>query len=187
MGTLKILDATVEPLTLAEAKLHLRVDGNTEDALITALITATRQAAEFRCQRTLLQTTWELTQDAFTDALRLQYPRLMAVESVKYLDTAGVLQTLANTEYLVDADSEPGYVVPSGNGWPGTFNQINAVKVRYTAGYGTTADKVPQPIKQWMLLHIGHYYRNREASVGAGMQSLPYADGLLDEYRIWLL
>lgn len=48
MGTLKITDATVEPVTLAEAKLHLRVDHNAEDALITALITATRQAAEFR-------------------------------------------------------------------------------------------------------------------------------------------
>jgi uncharacterized phiE125 gp8 family phage protein len=186
MATLKITDAIVEPVTLAEAKLHLRVDHNAEDTLITALITATRQAAEFRCQRTLLQTTWELTQDTFTDALRLQYPRIIAVASVKYLDDTGVLQTLADTEYLVDTDSEPGYVVPAyGKAWPGTLDQINAVKVRYTAGYGTTADKVPAPIKQWMLLHIGHYYRNREAGVGAGMQSLPYADGLLDEYRIW--
>lgn len=187
MATLKITDATVEPLTLAQAKLHLRVDGSDEDALITALITATRTACEHRCLRSLLQTTWELTQDAFTSALQLQYPRIMAVESVKYLDAAGVLQTLAPSEYLLDADSEPGYVVPAyGKAWPDTYDQVNAVKVRYTAGYGTTADKVPAPLKQWLLLHIGHYYKHREAAAGA-LEPLPYADGLLDPYRIWLL
>jgi uncharacterized phiE125 gp8 family phage protein len=187
MTTIKITDATVEPITLAEAKLHLRVDGATEDALITALVTATRTACEHRCQRTLLQTTWELTQDGFTDALRLEYPRIIAVTSVQYRDAAGVLQTLAGTEYLLDADSEPGYVVPAyGKSWPYTYEQINSVKVRYTAGYGTTADKVPAPLKQWILLHIGHYYKNREAAAGA-LEPLPYADGLLDPYRIWQL
>jgi uncharacterized phiE125 gp8 family phage protein len=185
MATLKITDATVEPLTLAEAKLHLRVDGSDEDALITALITATRTACEYRCLRTLLQTTWELTQDSFTDALRLDYPRIMAVVSVKYLDTDGVQQTLAGTEYLLDADSEPGYVVPAyGKAWPETYGQVNAVKVRYTAGYGTTADKVPAPIKQWMLLHIGHYYKNREATASA-LEPLPYADGLLHPFMVY--
>ena len=107
--------------------------------------------------------------------------------TVKYLDVDGVQQTLAGTEYLVDVDSQPGYVVPAyGKAWPATYAQVNAVKVRYTAGYGTTADKVPAPIKQWMLLHIGHYYRNREAVGASALAPLPFADGLLDEFLIWL-
>lgn len=188
MPTLKITDATVEPVTLAEAKLHLRVDGTDEDTLIQALITATRTAAEFKCQRTFITTTWELTQDAFTSALRLQMPRVIAVQSVKYLDVLGVLQTLASTEYVVDATSEPGYVVPAPNKiWPVTYDVVNAVQVRYTTGFGSTAAAVPTPIKQWMLLHIGHYYKQREATAPGSLQPLPFLDSLLDEYRVWLL
>ena len=98
MGTLKITDASVQPVTLAEAKLHLRVDVADDDALITALITAARQRAEFITHRTLITTTWELSQDAFGCALRLQYPRVIAVSALTYLDSAGVLQTLAPSE-----------------------------------------------------------------------------------------
>lgn len=187
MPTTRTIDASVEPITLAQAKLHLRVDSSDEDALITALIKATRMAAEFALQRTLLQSTWRLTQDGFTEALRLQYPRVIAVTALQYLDDAGVLQALDPADYTVDAISEPGYVVPaSGKSWPTTAAQVNAVTVTYTAGYGTDPAAVPEPVKQWILLHIAHYYRNREAAT-AERQPLPFADGLLDPYRIWLL
>jgi uncharacterized phage protein (predicted DNA packaging) len=36
----------MEPLTLSEAKIHLRVDGEDEDALISSLITASREVVE---------------------------------------------------------------------------------------------------------------------------------------------
>ena len=188
MGTLKITDATVEPVTLAEAKLHLRVDVADDDALITALITAARQRAEFITQRSLISTTWELAQDGFADCLQLQYPRVIAVTALTYLDSLGTLQTLAPSEYIVDATSEPGKVVLGyGKSWPSTYAVPNAVKVRYTAGYGATAASVPLAIRQWMLIVIGSLYANREGAMSNALQSLAYVDRMLDEYRIWLL
>mgnify|MGYP000229230516 CR=1 FL=1 len=188
MSTLKITDASVEPVTLAEAKLHLRVDVADDDALITALITAARQRAEFITQRTLITTTWELSQDAFGCSLRLQYPRVIAVSALTYLDSAGVLQTLAPSEYIVDAASEPGQVVPGyGKTWPDTYAVPNAVKVRYTAGYGATAASVPLAIRQWMLFAVGLMYAYPEGAMSNSLQPLTYVDRMLDEYRIWLL
>lgn len=185
MPIIKIADATVEPISLDEAKAHLRVDVPDEDALIASIIKAVRLACEAQTQRTLIETTWEQVHDAFPEAVCLRMPRVLQVLSVKYLDESGVEQTLAQADYIVDRDSEPGHIVPApGKAWPATAQVPNAVRVRYTAGFGATAQDVPQDIKLWMLLHIGHYFHNREASA-KGIDPLPFAEGLLDPYRVY--
>lgn len=184
----RITDAGSEPLTLDEAKLHLRVTGSTEDTLITALIKAARTTCEERLQRSLLTTTWELTLDEFPEAIPLRRPRVQSVTSVKYVDVDGVEQTLDPAAYQVDDKSEPGWVVPAyGYSWPQTRQQVNAVAVRYTTGYGNNASDVPQPLRQWMLLMVGAMYENREAEViAAGISATPlkFAEHLLDTYYV---
>lgn len=183
---LKLITApATEPVTLAEAKLHLRVDGVTEDTLITALISAARQDAEHRLGRALITQTWELTLDAFTDTIELPRPVLASVTSIKYIDTTGAEITLSSGAYTVDTDSEPGRVYPVyGTSWPDTRDQLNAVRIRYVAG----AASVDTAIKQWMLLRIAALYENRESVVsGQAIQAAPrdFADGLLDRYKVY--
>lgn len=189
MALRKIADASVEPVTLAEAKAHLNVFETTRDAYITSLITVARTECEELLQRTLLTTTWELSLDAFPDVIELLMPRVIAVSSVKYYDTAGVLQTLSAPLYLVDDRNEPGAIVPAyGLTWPATREQLNAVTVTYTAGYGAAATAVPAPIKQWILLAMGTLFDNRERDVvtpGVVAVELGFADHLLDTYRVW--
>lgn len=191
MALRKLTDATIEPVSLAEARAHLRAATTAEDALITSLITVARQTCEDRLQRTLLQTDWELTVDYFPDALRLLMPTVMSVQSVQYVDEDGATQTLSPSSYQVDTKSEPGWIVPAyGYEWPTTREQINAVTVAYRCGYGTTAAAVPGPIKSWILLMIGSLYENRESvAVAQGIVSveLGFADRLLDVYRVWAL
>lgn len=190
MPGLKLITAPIfEPVTLAEAKLHCRIDGTDDDTLVTSLIVAARQAAENRTGRVLITQTWELQLDAFEAEIELPNPPTQSVVSVKYLDTAGADQTLAGTEYLLDATSEPGLLVPAyGKTWPSTYAVPNAVKVQYKAGYGDAAASVPHGVKQWMLLAIGTWYANREAMVSGALTSrdLPstFFDALLDPYRI---
>ena len=175
-------DPASEPVTLAEAKLACRIDGADEDTYISDLIVSARTMAEAHIGRTLLEATWDAVLDAFADEIELRNPPIVQVLSVKYLDEAGVEQTLDTSIYAVDSVSEPGRVLlASGKRWPTTFDGPNAVRVRFKAGYGAAAD-VPQPIKHWMLLHIGHYFRNRELA-GAAMQPLPYADSLLQAFE----
>ena len=171
-----------EPVTLDEAKLHLRVDGTDENALISAMISAARESCEDRIEGAIPVTGWKLTLDAFPDAIRLPRAPIASVESVKYLDADGVQQTLSALDYLVDTVSTPGYIVPAyGKAWPETRDQINAVEVEYTAGGAAPA----HAIKAWMLLAIGDMYANREASSDRPAVAHGFADRLLDPFRVW--
>lgn len=174
-----------EPLTLAEVLAHLREDAGVNDAQVQALITVAREACENRTERTLISTPWRLTMDSFPDAFELMQPPIIAVQSVQFVDEAGVLQTLDPADYTLDSVSEPGYLVPAfGKEWPAVRNQPNAVTVNYTAGYGTEAASVPAPLKQWMLLAIGDMYSYRDRSSEKPTVPHSFVDGLLDPYRM---
>lgn len=187
MGLKLLLAPSVEPLTLAEAKAHCRVDVADDDALITSLIVAARQVAEHLTARALVTQQWRLTLDAFPDAaIDLPLPPLASVESVKYRDAAGVLQTLDAAAYTVHTSALVGQVAPAyGQTWPSARDQREAVVIDFTAGYGNAA-AVPQAIKQWLLLSIGGWYSRRDALDLAQPFELPRGmwDLLLDPYRI---
>ena len=177
-----------EPITLAEALTHLREvgDGGANDAYITSIITVARTACEGRTERSLITTPWLLKLDGFPDAIELASPPLIAVQSVQYLDELGALQTLDPASYVVDTQSEPGYLVPAPEAaWPTTqAGAINTVRVAYTAGYGPTGASVPAPLRHWILLAIGEMYENRNASAERPAIRSQFVDHLLDPYIV---
>lgn len=176
-----------EPVSLSEAKQHLRVDGSDDDALISSLIVAARQQAENETLRALCTQTRELVRDYFPHDFILRGAPIQSIVSVSFIDADGNDQVLDPVDTLLDKDSEPGYLVPAyGRDWPETFPVPNAVRVRYICGYGSAAD-VPQSIKQWMLLAIGAMYAQREAISDRPLSALPdrFWHRLLDPYRIY--
>lgn len=177
---------TIEPITLAEAKLSLRVDGADEDTLITGLIVAAREQAESILGRSLTTQTWMMLSDQFDDVLALQWGPTISVSSVQYVDTAGTLTTLPTTDYVVDIYGTPGRILPtSADGWPETHaTQPNTVRVTYTAGYGSTAAHIPASIRQWVTLAVGDMYLHRERSAERPSVPQDFADGLLDGHRV---
>ena len=182
-----ITAATTYPVTLAEAKLHCRIDSSDDDTLIAALITAATELAEQKTGRAIMAQTWELTHDAFPDSFELTRTPVQSITSVKYYDANGVQQTLANTLYALDNADEFGvaYVVPVYAGdWPDTRDQINAVAVRYLAGYESVA-AVPESIKAWIKLMVGAMYENRESEGAVQTHTLGFADRLLDRYKVY--
>ena len=181
---------SAEPLSLADAKLHLRVDADIteDDGLIAALIVTARQQAEHRTGRALVSQQWRLGLDQFPDdSLELPLPKLQSVQSVTYLDADGVRQTLAGAEYDVITDEMVGSIVPAyGKSWPDCRAWPGSVQVSYTCGYGAAVD-VPQSIKAWMLLAIGAWYENREAlTAGQPVAELQrcFWNGLLDPFYV---
>lgn len=178
----------IEPLTLAEAKLHCKVDGADDDTLITALITTAREQAEHRTRRALITQQWTATFDRFPELIELRKPPLVSVQSVKYLDADGALQTLDAAEYQVVTSELVGYIKPAyGKSWPACRVQPDSIAILYTCGYGEAAADVPQSIKAWMLMAISTMYDQREGIVtGTIVAQVPrdFCAGLLDQYWV---
>jgi uncharacterized phiE125 gp8 family phage protein len=179
---------TVEPITIDDVKLHIRQDASIltlEDGMITRLITSARQRAEHLTGRAFLQQTRGIVLDTFPNAIELTKTPVIDVVEVKYLDAANQLQTLSSSDYVVDSFGTTGYIVPAyGKTWPSTYPEINAVRVQYRAGYGTTADSVPECVKDWMLLIIEDLYRNRGATVDKEVRAHPLLDCMLDPVTV---
>ena len=180
---------TVEPLTTVEAKAHLRLEIDTDDAPVQILISAARRFVEHATGRSLITQTWTLYDDCWPECEPIRLPRgpVIAVSSVKYYDSDNVLQTMASTDYLVDVTCDPARValLPTAV-WPTAYPRINAIQVAYTAGYGATAASVPEDLKHALKLLVGHWYENREGVItGTISKALEFSiDALLDGYRI---
>ena len=196
-----------EPVTLLEAKQHLRVDVDDDDALIGSLIAAARQAAETITGRQLMTARWKLVLDAFpgatfthagsgatfslpAHAVLLAKCPVQSVISIEYLDMNGTLQTMHAEDYVLDAACEPARLSPAfGKSWPPTLPQIGAITVTFDAGYGL-ASAVPEGIKSWIKLRVGSLYGHREevsVLTRGRIDPLPFVDGLLDGYRVSLV
>jgi uncharacterized phiE125 gp8 family phage protein len=187
---LKLITApTALPVTLAEAKLHCRVDDADRDALITSLIGAATTMAEQHLDRAIMPQTYEVTLDAFPGTFELTRTPVASVTSIQYYDTSGVLQTLPSVLYALDTsnDSDWAQVAPVyGGAWPDTRDQVNAVVCRYVAGYADAA-AVPEPIKQWVKIMVATMLSNpaKEEIAPGTVLSLGYVDRLLDRYKLW--
>lgn len=188
MSLVLVTAPTVEPVTLTEAKSHLRVTVSDEDAYITSLVSAARGIAESFLNRALLDQTWDWQLAGFRPSLEVPHAPLQSVTYIKYIDGNGTLQTLATSEYaVVDvlSTSGPGRIVPAyGKSWPAVRGLPNDVTVRFLAGYGAATSAVPDPIKWAVLLILAELYARRESAlVGAPIVSVPYsAEALMLPY-----
>jgi uncharacterized phiE125 gp8 family phage protein len=178
--------AALQPIALADAKQHLRVDIADEDALISALIDAATQSAEHIMGRAIMPQKWLLTADKFDAVMRLEKPTVTVIDSIKYVDTSGALVTLSPSAYQgVLASSYAAYVIPAfGQVWPETRQQPEAVQIVFSCGYADAAS-VPAAIIAWIKLCLGAMHENRSLATDRPTHSLGFADSLLDVGRVY--
>lgn len=172
-GHLQIITApAIEPVTIDEVKMHTHIDHNAEDDLIASWIKSGRELVESFQWRALITQTIELTLDAFPacGAIFLPRPPLItvspatsAVLSVKYYDYANAETSWALTNFIVDQSAQPGRMcLAYGVFWPCvTLRSINAIKIRYTAGYGAATTDVPGNVRDAIMLYCAYRNENR--------------------------
>lgn len=185
-----------EPLTVDEVRDdHLRTsNGSAENAYIERLIRATRREGERTTRRAWMPQTWTQAMDWFPAVIYVQRPPLIEVESIVYLDGDGVEQTLAASAYRVSAAGDgnrlPRIAPAYGTCWPVTRCELEAVTVRFRAGYvdggSPEVAAVPEDLTQGQLLMIGELYKQRSESVNAFQQqpAMIRARDLWQRYRV---
>lgn len=155
----------VEPVSLAEARAHLRIDTTDEDAYIASLITTSRLHIETALDVALVRQQWSLFLDAWPAARPLTLPLrpVIALDAVRTFSSQGEPTTYEPDAFELDAVSSPArlYRKPQTR-LAGPFRTANAIEIAFTAGYGSAAADVPAPMRQALLLLIAHWYEHRE-------------------------
>ncbi len=187
MNPRPITPASALAITLEAAKKNMRIDGSALDGVLEAWLRGVIKHAENFTQRAFVEQTWRLTLDRFpcSDAIRLDRSPLIGVEFIKFYDEADALQILDPADYLVDPESEPGFVVPAaGKTWPATSKRINAVLIHFKCGYGSTGESTPEDIKLYILAKLAEQF-DPAAKPDKGTVQSSFIDGLLQHYRIY--
>lgn len=161
-----------EPVSIGEAKAHLRVTYGDEDAYIGHLIQTAREFVESDAEISIMPQTIALYLDHFyASEIQLRRPPISAVTSITYYDSANAQQTLDVSVYDTDLVSVPPTVsLKTQQTWPSTYDRENAVTITCTAGY-TSAALVPATVKQAILVLVDYWFRNR-AAVGSKSEDI---------------
>lgn len=182
-----------EPLSLAEAQSYRRVDGSTEAGLLTDLISAARELFEEETGRQVITAAWRLRMSGFPRGgapIRIPKPPLISVSSITYIDVAGDTQTWSASEYVVTTSAGPfarhGLVHPAPNYcYPDTLGTPDAVVVNFSAGYGDSADDVPESVRYTIQSLLGDLYEERESFItGTIVSQNPSTMRALARYRL---
>lgn len=192
MGLSLVTAPATEPLSLEEARAHLRVDVSDDDALISALIPASRQFVESYTGRKLVTQTWDYQLDGFPcGAIVVPLAPVASVTSITYVGSDGTTQTWSASDYRTDVPAGPWAQRPRiepayGLSYPSTRGLLNSVTVRCVAGYGS-ATAVPEALKAAMKILIGQWYEQREPVViGQTPFVVPFTiDALLWPFKVF--
>ncbi|MBP1850911.1 head-tail connector protein [Rhizobium halophytocola] len=166
----------VEPVTLAEAKAHMRIDGVEEDALVGALISIATRHLERMAGIALITQRYRLYLDCWpiSGIVRIDHGPVMRVDAVTVYDAAGAASPAALSGHYLDGASRPARLWLSERPAPG--RALNGIEIDFTAGFGETGAEVPDELKRAILMHVALMFAYRGV-VPPGDQPAAIPDG----------
>lgn len=152
---------SAEPITLAETKLHLRLDGSDEDTLVASLIRTAREHLERETGLCLISQSWRLYLDRWPGdgVIRIMKSPCQAIHNVTVYDADGSASHVSLEDHLLDGEGRPcrlwlRHVPPPGQA-------MNGIEIDFAAGFGEAGTDVPDTLKRAMLIHVGHMFAFR--------------------------
>jgi uncharacterized phiE125 gp8 family phage protein len=173
-----------EPLTLAEAKAHLRISHADDDAFISTLIKTARQQLESRTGLAFITQGWSCFLDDWPQdgEIRLAVAPLIDVTDIRVWSDADVSSIIDPAHYYEDKASKPPRIRLRGSrSWVRPGRIANGIEVMVTAGFGAAA-AVPEPLKQAILQLVAHWFATR-GEEAAQREPLTVAE-LVNPYRL---
>ena len=187
MGIYQLSGPGAEPISLDEVKAHVRIDGSTEDALLQSLILTSRLHVEAALGLALLSQSWRLALDEWPDdgVVKLPISPVSAVTEVRILAADGTPSVVDETTFEIDRSQRPARMFPKSGVWPKTARAIAGIEIDLEVGFGASANDVPEPVRQALLLLVAHWYEHRDpVEIGKPSTAVPHAvSRLLHPYR----
>lgn len=148
----------VEPVTLDDAKAHLRIDGAAEDVLLSSLILTSRLHVEAALGLALIHQTWRLVLDRWPlcGTIDVRIAPLQAVSAIHVKTSTETSVLVPPTNYLVDLASKPRIVL-NNSGVVVPRLAAAGIEIDLLAGFGATAASVPAPLKHAVLMLTAHW------------------------------
>jgi uncharacterized phiE125 gp8 family phage protein len=179
---------SVEPLSLAEAKAHLRVDTSRDDTYIQALITTSRLQIEDTFALVYVHQTWSYTLDAWPDAPAIELPvgPVAQILAIRTYDVNDIQTPIPLATFQLDAASRvPRLIRKATFAIPSNLRPANGIEVSFRAGYGAAANSAPEPLRHALRLLVAHWYDHRDpAAVTMPGAKVPASvSALLAPYR----
>lgn len=175
-----VMPPAVLPVTLEEAKNHVRVDYAEDDGAIEAYLRAATERYDGRdglLGRCLITQTWSLSLDRFPAEILIPLTPCQSIDEITYTDETGAPQSFTAFHVLGLGTIEGAHLSPVSQ-WP----TGSGVSVTFTAGYGNSPEDVPAPIRQAILTRACQFYDTRDT-----IADLPNGvDGSLRDHRAWV-
>ncbi len=164
MSLVLVTPPAIEPVSLADAKAHLRVDVDDEDVLIQSLILTSRLQIEAALSIALVTQSWMMKLDGWPreGIVALPMAPLRSVTEIRVHAADGTPMIVSPDHYEVDASSNPPRIARHATAALVPGRRVAGIAVDFTAGFGDSADDVPAPIRQALLMLVAHWYENRE-------------------------
>lgn len=176
-----------EPVALADARLHLRVDTTDDDSFISSLITTSRLQVEAALGLGLMTQIWLLQADCWplNGLVELPLRPVQSVDEIRVLDADGNATVLDSISYAVDLNSDRPRIASRTGYWPIPGARLNGIEIEFSVGFGAESSAVPDDIRQALLLLIAHWYEHRGLEPGdTNPTSIPNAiSSLLTPYK----
>lgn len=180
-----ITQPTIPDTWLGKAKRQLQIeaDESVDDMMLADLL---EDAAEFvgdRSDIALLPMGFRLTVPRFPCSsltpIYLPRPPLVTVDQITYLDTTGARQTLDPADYEISTGQVSMVHAATDQYWPSVKCREDSVQIDYTAGAST-----PRIATRAILLLVGHWFLNREASTEKRLADIPMGvDALISQLQ----
>ena len=185
MTSILITAPAVEPLTIADMRAHLRLASEAEDALLADYIKAAREHVERLTGRALITQGWRLYLDSWPEGrvVRLPVGPLQNIDSITVYDASGTPHALSPDKWSLGRELAPARVKISLDIGVSSSAMMGA-EIEFSAGYGATANAVPEAFKQAIRLLVAHWFEHREEG-GVVLDSIPHGvDRLVSPYKV---
>lgn len=178
----KIVEAASSlPVSVADAKTHLRITHSTHDSLISDLIWGAVKQFEKRANVCLSAQRWRAFLDKGYEEIEIwKYP-VTSIDLIQYYDTNNSIQTLSVNDYFSNVDSGSiGYMarptVIDVESVPSCYERDDAFIITFTAGYYTIDYDVKQALLSWV-------YRKYENPDDAVTERISFFDNVVRDAR----